>query len=338
MIGKISHQISNDRRPVEVVVSVIVEGYYQALAMVHDEHIRERAADIRDVGRRLLSSIRDLKNAASGRTSSDDKLPIEAEPGDIIFARELLPSDIPSFERSGIGGVVSEMGNARNHSAVLLRANGIPTVMGVEGLAGVLRDGDFVIVDGSSGLVHVNPKESVRSEYQVLLEHYRQYRDLLQTEVALPARTTDSELLRVGANISKPSDVDLVHLYNLDDVGLYRTEFDLIGRTSFPHEDELYRTYSEAVEKANGKAVTIRTMDIVADKALPYVRLPDEENPAMGRRSFRLALISKIIKCGNCGRCCVRPSTDRCVFCSRLLRQLKTCGRLAVWCVRRSGN
>ena len=99
-------------------------------------------------------------------------------------------------------------------------------------------------------------------------EHYRQYRDLLQTEVALPARTTDSELLRVGANISKPSDVDLVHLYNLDDVGLYRTEFDLIGRTSFPHEDELYRTYSEAVEKANGKAVTIRTMDIVADKGI----------------------------------------------------------------------
>ena len=161
LIGKIHHQISNDCKPVEVVVSVIVEGYYQALAMVHDEHIRERAADIRDVGRRLLASIRDLKLAADGKKTPSSERLIAAEKGDIIFARELLPSDIPSFERSGIGGVVSEMGNARNHSAVLLRANGIPTVMGVDGLAGVLRDGDFVIVDGSSGAVYVNPKETI---------------------------------------------------------------------------------------------------------------------------------------------------------------------------------
>jgi phosphoenolpyruvate-protein phosphotransferase len=290
LIGKIQHQISQDKKPVEVVVSVIVEGYYQALAMVHDEHIRERAADIRDVGRRLLASIRDLKLAASGKKKSTDRVAISAEPGDIIFARELLPSDVTGLERAGIGGVVSEMGNARNHSAVLLRANGIPTVMGVEGLAGVLRDGDFVIVDGSSGQVFVNPKETIVKDYRGLLEHYEQYRDLLQTEVALPARTTDSESLRIGANISKPSDVDLIHMYNLDDVGLYRTEFDLIGRTSFPSEDDLYGIYRDAVERANDKVITIRTMDIVADKALPYVRLPDEENPAMGRRSFRLAL------------------------------------------------
>ena len=113
-MGKISIQITQDLKPVEVVVSVIVEGYYQALAMVHDEHIPERAADIRDVGRRLLTSIRDLKLAASGKKNPPIRVAIAAEPGDIIFARELLPSDVTGLERAGIGGVVSEMGNARN--------------------------------------------------------------------------------------------------------------------------------------------------------------------------------------------------------------------------------
>ena len=223
--------------------------------------ISERAADIRDVGRRLLTSIRDLRVSASGKKKATDRVAISAEPGDIIFARELLPSDVTGLERAGIGGVVSEMGNARNHSAVLLQANGIPTVMGVEGLAGVLRDGDFVIVDGSSGLVYVNPKDTIVKDYRGLLEHYQQYRDLLQTEVALPARHR-LEGLNIGANISKPSDVDLVHMYNLDDVGLYRTEFDLIGRTSFPSEDVVYMasTAMRLNEQMITKVITIRTI------------------------------------------------------------------------------
>ena len=144
------------------MVSVIVEGYYQAMSMVRDENIRERAADIRDVGIRLLNNLHSLKSGGGESPEEDESFLPE---GDVVFARELLPSDIATVERRHVAGVVTEAGSERGHCAVMLRALNIPCVMGVEGLTEVLRDGDFMIVDGSAGTVYVNPKQEILDEY-----------------------------------------------------------------------------------------------------------------------------------------------------------------------------
>ncbi|MDA3961855.1 MAG: phosphoenolpyruvate--protein phosphotransferase [Planctomycetota bacterium] len=285
-MAKIQAAVQRDHKPVEVVVSVVVEGYYQTMSMVEDEHLRERAADIRDIGLRLLDNVHNLKNQNKDLSEAIDR---EVPEGDVVFARELLPSDIATLERRHVAGVVTEAGSGRGHCAVMLRALNIPTVMGVEDLATVVRDGDFVIVDGSSGQVHVNPRKDVVDGYRAALKDFESYRNLLTSEVELPAHTTDEHYVKLMANISQASDVHQAKLYRMDGVGLYRTEFQLMARTHYPDEEDQYRVYRDVVEAVDGKPITIRTMDIGTDKNLDYLKLPEEENSALGRRSIRLA-------------------------------------------------
>ncbi len=286
-IEKVKNQVRTELKPAEVVVSVIVEGYFQALSVVEDEHLRERAADIRDVGMRLLDNLHLLKHDVDAVAKAIDE---NVNAGDIIFARELLPSDIATLERRHVSGVFAEAGSTRGHCAIMLRALGTPTVMGVEGIAQVLRDDDFVIVDGSSGTVFLNPRKDVVESYKQTQRDFESYQSLLNEEVELPPVTTDGHRVGMYTNVSKQTEIGLGHLYKMDGVGLYRTEFGLMVRPSFPDEDELYRIYRDIVKAMDGKPVTVRTMDIGTDKKLPYIKTPYEENPALGRRSFRLAM------------------------------------------------
>ena len=286
LMRKIHDQVKRDLNPVESVVSVIVEGYYKTMRMVDDENLQERAADIRDVGMRLLETIIKLKQqGASLEQAIDQEVPI----GDIVFGRELLPSDIATLERRKVTAVITEAGNGRGHAAVMLRAMGVPTVMGVEDIAEVLKDGDFVIVDGSAGTVFVNPRKDIIDSYTKTLKDYQTFQDLLGAEVNLPSRTTDNHEMSLLANISKRSEVDLCNLYQMDGVGLYRTEFHLMVRSSYPDEETQFNVYRDVVEGAHNKPITIRSMDIGSDKQLSYLKLPEEENQALGRRSIRLA-------------------------------------------------
>jgi len=285
-IGKVKDAVQRDHKPVEVVVSVVAVSLNKTMSMVQDEHLRERAADIRDIGLRLLENIHALKEQNRQLAEAIDR---EVPEGDIVFARELLPSDIATLERRHVSAVVTEAGSNRGHCAVMLRALSIPTVMGVEGLAGVLRDGDFVIVDGSSGQVLVNPRKDVVNDYRTAIAEFDAYREVLQSEVDLPADTSDGHKVRLLTNISTLSDIHQGQVFQMDGVGLYRTELSLMTRSYFPDEDEQYELYREVVEAMDGKPITIRTMDIGTDKKLSYLKLPDEENHALGRRSIRLA-------------------------------------------------
>lgn len=286
-LGKVREQVERDLKPVEVVVSVIVEGYYQTMSMIEDENIRERAADIRDVGLRLLENVSALKSQEKDLLKAVDA---EVPEGDVIFGRELLPSDIATVERRHVSGVVTEAGSGRGHCAIMLRALGVPTVMGVPGLASYLQDGDYVIIDGSAGTVMVNPRKDVVDSYRKTQGEYQAYQNLLDAESKLPACTTDGHQVNLLANISKRSELDLADLYNTDGVGLYRTEFQLMVRNDLPNEEEQYELYRDVVAGMNGKPITIRTMDIGADKHLSYLKIPTEDNSALGRRSIRLAI------------------------------------------------
>jgi phosphoenolpyruvate-protein phosphotransferase (PTS system enzyme I) len=284
-LKKIRSQVQTMLKPVEVVVSEIVEGYYRLLSMKEAEELRERAADIRDIGRRLLDNLAKLKNPGQEYPEGEDH---RAHEDEIIFAREILPSDLVTIEHRHCKGVICETGSGRGHAGVMLRAMNVPTVMGLEGLAENLFDGDFVIIDGTNGVVYVNPKKDVVDSFTVTLKEFENYKTVLRGEVDLPAVTTDGFPIQLLANVSKQSDIDLAKLYNVDGVGLFRSEFHLMVGSSFPDEEEQYWIYREAVEKMNGKPVTIRTMDLGSDKKLPYLKLPDDETHGLGRRSIRL--------------------------------------------------
>lgn len=284
-LKKIRAQIQALLKPVEVVVAEIVEGYYRLLSMKEAENLRERAADIRDIGRRLLDNLAKLKDPGEEYPAGEEP---DTPQDEIIFAREILPSDLVTIEHRHCQAVICETGSGRGHAGVMLRAMNVPTVMGLEGLTENLQDGDFVIVDGSSGTVYVNPKHDIVESFNKTKNEFEHYKTVLKAEVDLPAVTTDGFPIQLLANVSKQSDIDLAKLYNVDGVGLFRSEFHLMVGNSYPDEDEQYWIYRQAVEKMAGKPVTIRTMDLGADKKLPYIKLPDDETHGLGRRSIRL--------------------------------------------------
>ncbi|MEK7414878.1 MAG: phosphoenolpyruvate--protein phosphotransferase, partial [Planctomycetota bacterium] len=176
----------------------------------------------------------------------------------------------------------------RGHAAIMLRAMGMPSVMGLEGLFESLEDGDFIIVDGSTGSVYINPKKDVVDSYRKTQREFERYKKLLSSEVELPAITTDGRAVQLLANVSKHSEIDLAKLYNADGVGLYRSEFHLMVGSTYPDEEEQYWIYREAVERMGGKPVTLRTMDIGSDKRLPYVKMAEDDGHVLGRRSIRM--------------------------------------------------
>lgn len=280
---KVEAQVMKDLKPVDVVVAAVVEGYYRAISMVNDEHLRERAADIRDVGRRLLENLADL---AAPEDKEADLEP--GDEGDIIFARELLPSDLVTLERRHCQAVACEIGSERGHAAVILRAMNLPAVIGLHGLGDVIEDGDFLIVDASTGTVIVNPRKEQIDRFTKLREDFEHYQAVLRSEVSLPARTTDGTLIHLLANVSKEAEIDAAKPFGVDGVGLFRTELHLMASSHFPSEDELYRIYRDVVERMDGQPITFRTMDLGSDKNLPYLKFNDQDHHVLGRRSIRL--------------------------------------------------
>ena len=286
LVSKIRDEIQNSLRPVEVVVSVIVEGYYEALSMVEDANIRERAADIRDVGQRLLDNL----IALTGTDAAEESVEETTAYKDIIFAKELYPSDIEQIAQENVMGVICETGSDRGHVAVMLRAMGTPCVMGIEGLTSHLSDGDTVIVDGSAGLVVVHPRKQVLEQYLQSQKELRAYQDKLRSEVELPSETKDGVHVSLECNVGHVSEMGLANHYAASGIGLYRTEFELIARTTYPDEEEQYHLYKEMIESVGDRPITFRTMDIGSEKHLPYLPIPEEENHALGMRSIRLAI------------------------------------------------
>ena len=282
-LRKVKTQVGKDLTPVEVVVASTVENYYRTISMVKDEHIRERAADIRDVGQRLLSNLARLHGPDDYAPSED-----EGTDDDIIFTRELLPSDLATIEKRHCQAMICELGSDRGHAAVMLRAMGLPSVMGLTDIGEHINDGDTIIVDGSSGQVYINPKRDVIESFEKTKKEFEAYKTVLAAEVDLPAVTTDGHAVQLLANVSKHSELDLAKLYKIDGVGLYRSEFMLMTATSYPDEEEQYWTYREAVLKMPDRPITIRTMDLGSDKKLPYIKMSDEDTHVLGRRAIRL--------------------------------------------------
>lgn len=280
-LKEIQNVIRQQYKVAEVAVKEVMDKFSHLFEQLEDHMMQERSLDIRDVGNRLLKHLIGTMNAVEPPTD---------EPY-IVVANELTPSQLALLHAEQLIGIVMLSGSPNSHTAIMARALGIPCVVGVQQeLVQRIETGDMLIIDGNRGIIVVHPDNDTIENFEGLREQYRRSEEELQAIASLPAVTTDGVKVNLLANIGFVSEVRSEQFRYAEGIGLHRTEFEYLDRTSWPSEDQLYITYKSAVELLEGRTYVIRTLDIGADKQLPYHEMPQEDNPSLGMRSIRFTL------------------------------------------------
>ena len=210
--------------------------------------------------------------------------------GTIVVAADISPVALLAMRQPNLKGIVLAKGGQTSHTVILARSLGIPIVISANRLLEKVRHGDYVILDGVSGLVYPNPSKQIRAAYAQRKEERKKELQKLAVFKDQPALTLDGYEVKLGANIGLLSDMTLAAKYGADHIGLYRTEFPFLLRKNFPTADEQTELYSKMLSRAEGKSVAIRTFDVGGDKFLSYLDYPKEDNPFLGWRSIRISL------------------------------------------------
>jgi len=287
IIQQIENQIRKEGYVAEYAIRVVFEQYLESIAQIEDSYLRERTTDVKDAAQRLLENL-------SGVVGQQIEIPTDA----VMVAEDLSPADLSMLEGDRFKGIVLSTGGVTSHASILAKSFEIPSVVAVEGLMESVHQGDPVIVDGNAGVIYVNPKAEVIKEYERLERDYLDLNQELEELKDFPAETLDGHRVSLYANIGLLSDVAFAHLHGAQGIGLYRTEIPFLSHRDFPSEEEQYALYKRVVEGMVGKPVTIRTLDIGADKYPTYMRsVGIEPNPFLGWRSIRISLeVEEIFK------------------------------------------
>lgn len=280
LTGEIENTIAGENACSEYAIESVCNMYADMFASMGDELMQQRATDMRDIKTCMQKILLGV--------SSVDIASLPA--GSIIVAKDLTPSMTAGINPDNVCGIVTELGGKTSHSAILARALEIPAVVAVEGFLNNVKDGDTVVLDGSEGIVFVNPEETVTAEYETKRTAYLKEKKELDQYIGKPTVTKDGVTIELVANIGKPEDVDKVLQYDAEGIGLFRTEFLFMDRNSMPTEDEQFEAYQKVAIAMNGKPVIIRTLDIGGDKEIPYMGLKKDENPFLGYRAIRFCL------------------------------------------------
>lgn len=264
----------------ETAVDEIVNMYLAIFAEMDDEYMKERAADVSDVGNRLLRNI-------MGKASMSLA---DVPENTIVVAHDLTPSDTAQLDKNRVVAFLTDVGGRTSHSAIMARTLEIPAVVGMENITSSVKNGDTVIVDGVEGIAIINPDEKTLEEYTNKKNKLDEEKDNLKKLISVEAVTKSGKRVLVAGNIGSAKDVDKVIENGGDAVGLFRTEFLYMDRDELPSEEEQFQAYKYVAEKLDGKPVVIRTLDIGGDKKLTYLPLPEEMNPFLGYRAIRLCL------------------------------------------------
>lgn len=280
LTGEIENTIAGENACSEYAIESVCNMYADMFASMGDELMQQRVTDMRDIKTRMQKILLGV--------SSVDIASLPA--GSIIVAKDLTPSMTAGINPDNVCGIVTELGGKTSHSAILARALEIPAVVAVEGFLNNVKDGDTVVLDGSEGIVFVNPEETVTAEYETKRTAYLKEKKELDQYIGKPTVTKDGVTIELVANIGKPEDVDKVLQYDAEGIGLFRTEFLFMDRNSMPTEDEQFEAYQKVAIAMNGKPVIIRTLDIGGDKEIPYMGLKKDENPFLGYRAIRFCL------------------------------------------------
>ncbi len=281
MIGQIESKIKDDHVNAESALKAVTDTFISMFeAMEDNAYMQERAGDIRDVTKRVMSHL-------LGVTLPSPAL-IDKEV--VIVAHDLTPSDTAQLDRKFVKGFVTDIGGRTSHSAIMSRTLEIPAVVGSGSATQDIHEGEKVIIDGIEGEVIVDPSVEEIAEYDQKAKEFADQKaewERLKNEKSV---TKDGKEVILAANIGTPKDVDGANDNGAEAVGLFRSEFLYMDATELPSEDDQFEAYKEALEGMNGKQVVVRTMDIGGDKELPYLPLPQEQNPFLGYRAIRICL------------------------------------------------
>lgn len=273
-------KITIDKKNVSDALIETIAIMVQIFREMDDEYMKARAADIQDIGNRILKQL----------IKSSSVFTQVFEPGAIIIAEDITPSDTITMDTRNVTGFATQVGSKTSHTAIIAKAKGIPAVVGCgDALAGI-RDNDMVILDGATGLVFINPEHQLIEEYNCKRDIYIYNSDKLKQLKEVKSITTDGTEIKLFANISSADDLEAVFDSGGEGVGLLRTELLFMDRDSFPTEDEQFEFYRKVALQSKGKPVIVRTIDIGGDKQLPYFGLPAEQNPFLGYRAIRICL------------------------------------------------
>jgi phosphotransferase system enzyme I (PtsI) len=287
LIGETIRDFQKSGLNIETCFNAVAQRYIQAFAEIDDEYLRERAADLKDVAKRVLHVL--LGQTAGSLTELVEKR--------IIVANDISPSEAAGIDRSAALGIVTDEGSRTSHAVIVARSMNIPAVVGAESLTTRLKDGDWLLVDGYEGLIIVNPAEQTLFRYGKIQKAKQSFESRLMTANDLPAETKDGVAVVLRANIEKPDEIALVKQYRAAGVGLYRTEFLFLSSTKVPTEEEQYVAYKEMVAGLAPAPVTIRSLDVGGDKPLPGDPglIGPEANPFLGFRAIRMCLENPVM-------------------------------------------
>ncbi|MBE5984151.1 phosphoenolpyruvate--protein phosphotransferase [Lacrimispora sp. AGF001] len=283
LVGEIETSISGEMVNSEFAIETVCNTYADMFASMGDELMQQRATDMRDIKTRMQKILLGVSSVDIGALPA----------GSVIVARDLTPSMTAGINPANVTGIVTELGGKTSHSAILARALEIPAVVALDGIMSQIKDGTELILDGSEGVVFADPDQAVREEYTAKRDTFLKEKKELEQYIGKPTVTKDGVTIELVANIGKPEDVDKVIQYDGEGVGLFRTEFLFMDRTSMPTEEEQFEAYRKVASAMNGKPVIIRTLDIGGDKEIPYMGLEKDENPFLGYRAIRFCLDRK---------------------------------------------
>jgi len=278
--GPIEDKIQSEKVNAEAALKETADMFIMMFEQMDNEYMRERAADIRDVTKRVLSHLLGVQLVNPSMIAEEV----------IIVAEDLTPSDTAQLNRQFVKGFTTNIGGRTSHSAIMARSMEIPAVVGTKTATEEINNGELVIVDGLKGEVHINPTPELVAQYRKVHEEYEVQKAEWAKLVNEKTVSADNHHVELAANIGTPNDLKGVKENGGEGVGLYRTEFLYMGRDQLPTEEEQFEAYKAVLEGMSGKPVVVRTLDIGGDKELPYLEMPKELNPFLGFRAIRLCL------------------------------------------------
>ena len=280
IIKPVEEKISNEQVNAPTALTDVTSQFVTIFESMDNEYMKERAADVRDVSKRVLAHI--LGVTLPNPSMIDENV--------VIIGNDLTPSDTAQLNKEFVQGFVTNIGGRTSHSAIMSRSLEIASVVGTKSITEEVQQGDMIIVDGMTGEVIINPTEDEVIAYQNKRERFFKDKEELKKLRDEETTTVDGVNVELAANIGTPEDLNGVIDNGAEGIGLYRTEFLYMGRDEMPSEDEQFEAYKSVLQEMDGKRVVVRTLDIGGDKELPHLNLPEEMNPFLGYRAIRLCL------------------------------------------------
>lgn len=284
-IGAVESTIESNIVNAEKAMQEVMDMYISIFDSMDDQYMKTRSADIKEVGNRIITNLLGV-NQEGVNTSGKNT---------IVVSHDLTPSETAMLNRKNVVAFLTDIGGKTSHSAIMARNLEIPLIVGLNDITTSVKNGDILIVDGILGNVIINPDKKTLELYQEKQREYEEEKETLKRLKNVTAVTKSGKVIKVAGNIGKADEVKYVIENGGDEVGLFRTELLYLDRDRLPTELEQLEAYRSVLEKMQGKAVIIRTLDIGGDKPLPYLNIPEETNPFLGYRAIRLCLDRKDI-------------------------------------------